>query len=311
MKFQQSVAAVFLVGLLFSAVVFAQTPDKPKPVSDSQTSIQNGAQNDDEGDPEVGPICPISKLLAGGVTTSDGKPLTATDFVVDLFDGRIVLVLARPASEPSLSTVVFPWRRVVRTKHGREGNIDLSLERLAAAGGSAETNVPEHVTREWLGKLAERLQLRSGGKETGNRWPDSAPVLKNESTYLVFWSRLKGTPVENTKQAILGKIEDLAVALPSGRVGYAALVETGASEKQARPVPLSAFVVQPGHQTWLLELPDPILKNTVVFSLREWPEVLDRGWVEYVHTRYGQPTFAGVGYEPHAEGAGSGDVRRK
>jgi hypothetical protein len=42
-----------------------------------------------------------------------------------------------------------------------------------------------------------------------------------------------------------------------------------------------------------IEVPDnmpalEVLENTRPFPARQWPEKIDRGWVEYVHVRYGR-----------------------
>ena len=145
----------------------------------------------------------------------------------------------------------------------------------------------------------DRLVLRDA--DGAVRWREWS---EQDAGYaLVSLKKLINKPIRNNQREELGKVSDFAVATEQGLLAYVAMTCTcfGDAAEKYYPVPLSAFVVQPEADAWLLELPLEVLENTPAFRARSWPEKIDRGWVEYVHVRYGRSPFGGVRTQPHAE----------
>lgn len=128
--------------------------------------------------------------------------------------------------------------------------------------------------------------------------PGSEPAKLPASTSAETTSlkKVTGTRVHNAKGEELGQIGDFAVTIKQGKLAYAAMSCTCFADAADKfyPVPLSAFVVQPAANAWLLELPIETLENMKPFPVKQWPTKIDRGWLEYVHVRYGRSPLDGV-----------------
>jgi len=142
---------------------------------------------------------------------------------------------------------------------------------------------------------------RAAGAKVFAHFEQPVPWKKEKADRpLALVSQLRELPIANAAGKRLGRIDDFALLLDKGLVGYAA-VTMDEDAAQLFPVPLSAFVVTPEVEHWVLELPKDILAQTPRFNANAWPDKIDRGWVEYVHVRYGRSPFAGVREVLHAE----------
>jgi sporulation protein YlmC with PRC-barrel domain len=179
-----------------------------------------------------------------------------------------------------------PWflsRRGIAFREGDE--VEVSGSQVKSGG-------------DWL-LVAARLQLRDRTIKLRNDdgsvvWQDWSP--QDNSYGFTSLKSLFGTPVVNAEGEELGKIEDFAISLEHHLVAYAAVSCTcfdGAADKRF-PIPLGSFIVKSGEKAWTLELPLEVLEATPTFSPGQWPEKLDRAWVEYVHVRYGRAPLGGV-----------------
>lgn len=150
--------------------------------------------------------------------------------------------------------------------------------------------------------LASRV--RRGGRVWRLRDAAGAPLWANEpkkpAHELQTWSELAQEEVRGEDKSALASISDLAIVPATGAIAYTALRASDGTDEMY-PVPLSALIVRPGETSFLLELPAESLRSTVTFSPPDWPQVIDRGWVEYAFVRYGRSPFDGVGEATRAE----------
>ena len=94
---------------------------------------------------------------------------------------------------------------------------------------------------------------------------------------------------------------DFGITPSEGAITYAVFTPSakGKADESLYPIPLAAFVAPEGAKTWILELPEDILKNTPTFKKSPWPKRVPLAWTEYVDVRYGQPPDGGVQRKPH------------
>ena len=110
---------------------------------------------------------------------------------------------------------------------------------------------------------------------------ESRTVEEDSSEQTNHTARLSATgeiQVTNSDGEKAGRIVDFGVAPSKEMITYA--------------VPEEA-------KTWILELPEDILKNTPTFKKSPWPKRVPLAWTEYVDVRYGQPPDGGVQRKPH------------
>lgn len=242
-----------------------------------------------EGEPELGAIQRASYLIGCEVADSKQQSIgRLTDIAIDLEAGRVVALIVRSSHDTQADLVAIPARLA------RPGVMliaaDLARTSLDKAPKLPHDKQSKHLTRAWAAELYQAFGQPSLWKESDR--------LDYRLTML---STLFEVVVSNQAGKQLGRIEDAAIVLDKGLVGYLALSMHGQSAEKNKlyPVPLSAFVVEPNSGKWVLELPQGILADTPSFDANHWPEKIDRGWVEYVHVRYGRSPFAGVRHAAH------------
>src|SRR5262245_36166952 len=103
-------------------------------------------------------------------------------------------------------------------------------------------------------------------------------------------STLSGDGVRNTAGESLGKIEDLMIDLPTGRVAYGVLSFgsfLGVGGKLFA-VPWSALQLDTEKHEFILDASKDRLENAPGFDKDNWPDMANPAWARSVHEYYGQ-----------------------
>jgi hypothetical protein len=101
-------------------------------------------------------------------------------------------------------------------------------------------------------------------------------------------SKLIGTPVKNLQDEKLGKVENILVDLPSGRI-VAVIVSSGGflgMGDELSPVPPTALRFTTDRDTLQLDTSKELLSNAPHFKANQWPD-------------FGQPNYAGGVYRAY------------
>jgi sporulation protein YlmC with PRC-barrel domain len=218
----------------------------------------------DKGEPEIGLIRPLTRLV-GAAIHAEGLPANShvADVALDLGRARVVSLIVTDEK--------------VSGNNAKSGQrlIPWSAVRIAPDGAATAVSSQAHADRS---QSAEKNQPQS-----------------------TLWSQIRGTPILSKDGTPIGELRDMAIAINSGVIAYTALA-TNDTADELRPAPLSALVVHPQQKAWLLELPADVVRETKAFSAKSWPNTIDRGWLEYVHVRYGGSALDGVRTETAQEG---------
>lgn len=252
--------------------------------------------------PGVEPITHASDWLHRELASSDAHLICeVVDVVCDLRHGRVAFIVVDPffndeEDEKNNVAVLLPPESVWG-KGGFRYGVDLSKEDFARLPRIKMDKVRNKV--HWDDEIAAYFEDHWSAFKTSCDAPywtphSELPVLRRLTTLLQ-------TSVENSQAKPLGHIVDFAIAKTESEIAYAAFQRVDGNDEQSTlyPVPLAAFVVKPARDAWILELPADILENTPTFSRDAWPTELDRGWVEYVHVRYGSAAIGGVQVKKH------------
>ncbi|MEZ6097795.1 MAG: carboxypeptidase regulatory-like domain-containing protein [Pirellulaceae bacterium] len=251
--------------------------------------------------PDVEPISRGSLWLKRELASSDAHLICEIiDVTVDFRHGRVAFIAVDPFFNDE-------------EKGAKKGAVLLLPEMLWAVGGH---RFGVDLTKEKFDDLP-RIEMNPTDREL--QWDRVAAYFEGHwSTFeefceVPYWtdkskppllrqlSTVLKTPVASAQQKELGQIVDVAITRPRGRVAYVALRHAGGSGKKGvlYPVPLPAFVLDPKSDTWVLEVPADVLEDTPTFPADAWAKELDRGWIEYVHVRYGNAAFGGVQLKSH------------
>jgi sporulation protein YlmC with PRC-barrel domain len=106
-------------------------------------------------------------------------------------------------------------------------------------------------------------------------------------------SSLAHTRVVNGQDEDLGRIEELMIDLPSGRIAYAVLSFggfLGFGDKRFA-VPFEALAIDPENERFRLDVPRERLEQAEGFDQDDWPDFADRRWGEQVYRHYGVTTY--------------------
>ncbi len=234
-----------------------------------------------------GPIFRAGALEGVGVQTSDGKDAgKIQDLIFDLDTGRVALVaLSGQVAGNGPASVVVP-AGALRDLNGKNELLRLSSEQVQTAPHPPKAK--RDITREWTATALRHFGFTP-------YWDSEKRDVSAQDVFLPV-SRLRGTVVTDQDGKEIGRIADFAITM-RGDIAYAGVAMSGDGE-QLHPIPLSAFIVPAANAAWQLNLARDIIGNTATFPAAEWPNTLDRGWLEYVHVRYGRSVFDGVNRTP-------------
>ena len=108
-------------------------------------------------------------------------------------------------------------------------------------------------------------------------------------------SALCGDSVRNSAGEDLGKVDELMIDIPSGRVAYAVLSFGGILRMGIKlfAVPWSALTVDEDEKCFILDVDKKMLESAPGFNPDNWPDMAD--------TRWGAEVFRHYGAEPYWE----------
>lgn len=106
--------------------------------------------------------------------------------------------------------------------------------------------------------------------------------------YVSLASKVMGLTVKNLQDEKLGKVENLIVDLPSGRI-IAVIISSGAylgMDGELSAVPPSAFRFNTGHDTLQLDASREMLDSAPHFKSNQWPDFREPGYTMGVYRAY-------------------------
>jgi len=106
-------------------------------------------------------------------------------------------------------------------------------------------------------------------------------------------STLAGDRVRNNAGEDLGKIEELMIDIPTGRIAYAVLSFGGflGMGNKLFAVPWNAFTVDEREHELILNADKQMLESAPGFDKDNWPDMADPSWGSQVYSHYGQKPY--------------------
>jgi sporulation protein YlmC with PRC-barrel domain len=246
-------------------------------------------QRNERGEPQLEAVQQATALLGKPVRTADGQVAgTTDDLLLDLNEGRVALVIAKTDRTGSQNLLAFPPAVLSYDPTTREVTAKVTAHQAQSAPAWNKTEKPDAAQ---LAAIYQHFNQTPYEREKAG----TEPAAEGPHGFATL-TAVNGVTVNNARGDTLGTVKDLAVALDQGLIAYVAMACSCFDDAGGKlfPVPLTAFVVKPEEKAWILELPLEVLANTPTFSEQNWPEKIERGWVEYVHVRYGRSPFGGA-----------------
>jgi sporulation protein YlmC with PRC-barrel domain len=106
-------------------------------------------------------------------------------------------------------------------------------------------------------------------------------------------STLAGDSVKNSAGDDLGKVDEIMIDIPSGKVAYAVLSFGGVLRMGNKlfAVPWSALRVDEDEKCFILDVDKQTLENAPGFDKNNWPDMADNTWGEVVSRHYGTTPY--------------------
>jgi sporulation protein YlmC with PRC-barrel domain len=102
-------------------------------------------------------------------------------------------------------------------------------------------------------------------------------------------STLEGDTVRNSAGDDLGKVDEIMIDIPSGRVAYAVLSFGGFLKMGNKlfAVPWDALQVDEDEKCFILDVPKSTLESAPGFDKDNWPDMSDASFGSQVYQHYG------------------------
>jgi sporulation protein YlmC with PRC-barrel domain len=106
-------------------------------------------------------------------------------------------------------------------------------------------------------------------------------------------STLAGDSVRNSSGEDLGKVDEIMIDIPSGKVAYAVLSFGGVLRMGNKlfAVPRSALKVDEDEKCFILDVNKKTLEGAPGFDKDQWPDMADTTWRSAVYKYYGATPY--------------------
>ncbi len=121
-------------------------------------------------------------------------------------------------------------------------------------------------------------------------------------------SSLSGDRVKNSAGEDLGKIKELMIDIPSGRVAYAVLSFGGllGAGNKLFAMPWDAFTVDEDEKEFVLNADKTLLDNAPGFDKDNWPDMADPSWGSQIYSYYSVRPYWDETTQPKTRYGGGG-----
>jgi sporulation protein YlmC with PRC-barrel domain len=106
-------------------------------------------------------------------------------------------------------------------------------------------------------------------------------------------STLAGDSVKNTAGEDLGKIDEIMIDIPSGRVAYAVISFGGVLRMGNKlfAVPWEALTVDEDEKCFVMDVDRQTLESAPGFDKDNWPDMADTSWGTEIYRHYGAAPY--------------------
>jgi sporulation protein YlmC with PRC-barrel domain len=106
-------------------------------------------------------------------------------------------------------------------------------------------------------------------------------------------STLAGDSVKNAEGDDLGKVDEIMIDIPSGRVAYAVLSFGGILRMGNKlfAVPWEVLTIDEDQKCFILNVDRATLENAPGFDKDNWPDMADQAWGTQIYSHYGRRPY--------------------
>jgi sporulation protein YlmC with PRC-barrel domain len=209
------------------------------------------------------------------------------EFVFEFTGQRVYHALRIPGRPAGADSVTGKCRFCLQF---RERGLNAGSPTLAACGNEFKLDSVEKGRLDGNG-------LRDACEGRGEFMPIQSKITKTDpdTRYrrVLSASTLAGDNVQNSAGEDLGKVNELMIDIPSGRVAYAVLSIGGflGMGNKLFAVPWSALRVDEDKKIFVLDVDKKKLENAPGFDKDNWPDMADDAWGTQIYSYYGAAPY--------------------
>ena len=155
---------------------------------------------------------------------------------------------------------------------------------------STNTSMPHHYPdKDMHATSYQPLRANDHSGQTSIREPTYSAHTAAHLPKVLPGSTLMGSRVINPAGDDLGKIEDIAIDMASGRIAYAVLSFGGFLGFGSKyfALPWEALRLSSAEEAFILHVDREVLEKAHGFDKDQWPEMADRQWGAGIYNHYG------------------------
>lgn len=238
-------------------------------------------------------VASASHLINAKVRDADGEIIgTVADVVLDTEFGELAFISVRNTKRVAkVDNVFFLPPNCLESWNDKDGlKVNVSQQQIqhGRSTAKAKTLQPSLVFPDKLAALYARFDAKL-------YWP--AERAQDMRLNVVSIDEMDGRLVRDVDRQKFARVDDVLLAPDKNwKIAYLSLRDLArvSGEKLRVGIPLAAFVRDSHSAGLTLEIPaeSELLKDT--FETGHWPKEIARGWIEFVHVKYGKATLGGL-----------------
>lgn len=235
---------------------------------------------------QLGPVAPIKQVYGHEVVSSDNQKVgNLNNLVVDLESGRILygVVAAskgRVGVPPGVFASTLPSNKEMRV------NVDKAkLEGAPQFNSSVDT--PNGIGQA---SFVSQVYQHFG---QGAWWQGNTPANEGSFHNVHKASQVVGMKVEDVNNHTLGKIDDVVVNLPAGRIAYIVMSPDSSLNlgNNLYVLPPQAFTLSADTRNLVSNIDPQKLAGSPHFAKGQTPNYADPGFASQVYQYYGKDAW--------------------
>jgi len=286
--------AIAAMGL---AVTTARADDRDKATSrDSSTYNRSSMMNDKRiNDPER-----ENKLIGKTVLSSDHQKLGKIEtIIVDLESGRVLYAVVGSGGILGAGEKKFAVApREFSETQGSDAHLNMDKAQLQAA-----PEFTKDISKD--GELGKAEFVSSVYQYYGEHpwWEGKASANAGSFHNVHKADDVVGMKVRNVSNEEVGKVENVIIDLPAGRVLYVIFAPDRNMDAgdNLYAFPPNAFTLGGDQKTLVTDINKERLAGAPHFTKNNWPNLSDSTWATQVYQYHGKQAYFSTGMQPTSE----------
>jgi len=283
-------AATALSLCAITASVCAQDKDPSSTSSDPNKNASTTSSTTQNAN-TLGKVERSNKLIGKEVYSSDNQKVgKIKDLIVDLESGRVLYAVVNAKNTVAVAPGVF-------NESSSDNDIHATIDKAKFDGApqfASDIDNPQTLAKaDFVSKVYEYF-----GQSAWWQGATAASAGSFNNTHKA--SDVEGMKVFNESNENIGKVDNLAIDLPAGRVVYVIFAPAYSMKLGSNlyALPPNALTLSPDKKNLICNIDKDKLGNAPHFAKSQWPDLSSPTYAQQVYTFYGKQLWFQGGLQP-------------